>query len=203
MVQHGTAVHTPDAVQYGTAYNIMNYNTVPASSAQHSTMPTSAGNSIAHTPTMYNTGHKMNNNNTVCATKALPLINIKENKILMPSHSTNLKIHLPDQKAVIESLKSGQWPPPHLANIKNHTIALVNNLNQPVILTEKKATLIKITPAPVTDTRLTSHTQYRLNPIKPAEKLTDAKTIGLIKYGQIDPKIKHLLHTAHNKQDSL
>ena len=61
MVQHGTAVHTPDAVQYGTAYNIMNYNTVPASSAQHSTMPTSAGNSIAQTPTMYNTGHKMNN----------------------------------------------------------------------------------------------------------------------------------------------
>ena len=121
----------------------------------------------------------------------------------MPSHSTNLKIHLPDQKAVIESLKSGQWPPPHLANIKNHTIALVNNLNQPVILTEKRATSIKITPAPVTDTRLTSHTQYRLNPIKPAEKLTDAKTIGLIKYGQIDPKIKHLLHTAHNKQDSL
>ena len=100
-------------------------------------MPTSAGNSIAQTPTMYNTGHKMNNDNTVCATKALPLINIKENKILMPSHSTNLKIHLPDQKAVIESLKSGQWPPPHLANIKNHTIALVNNLNQPVILTEE------------------------------------------------------------------
>ena len=117
----------------------------------------------------------------------------------MPGNSTNLQTHLPDQKVVIESLKSGQWPPPQLATIKNYTITLVNNSNQPVILTEKKATLIKITPALVTDTRQTSHTQYRLNPIKPAKKLTDTETIGLIKYGQIDPKIKHLLHTAHTK----
>ena len=83
----------------------------------------------------------------------------------MPGDSTNLRTHLPDQKVVIESLKSGQWPPPQLATIKNHTLSLVNNSNQPVILTEKKATSIKITPAPITDTRQTAQTQYQLNPM--------------------------------------
>ena len=32
-----------------------------------------------------------------------------------------------------------------------------------------------------------------------ANKLTDPETIGLIKYGNIDPKVKHILQTAHIK----
>ena len=94
----------------------------------------------------------------------------------MPGNSTNLQTHLPDQKVVVESLKSDQWPPPQLATIRNHTITLVNNSKQPVFLMEKKATSIKISPAPVTDTRQITHTQFQLNAIKPRDKLKSNPT---------------------------
>ena len=100
---------------------------------------------------------------------------------------------------VIESLKADQWLLPQLATVKNHTITLVNNSKQPVFLTEKKATSVKITPATITDTRQITQAQPQLHATKPIEKFTDAETIGLIKVGKTDTKTKNLLDAAHSK----
>ena len=76
---------------------------------------------------------------------------------------------------------------------------LINTSKNPVIISEKKAVSLKITPAMITDFPQISHTQPQLHAIKLIDKLTDAETIGLIKYGKIDSNIKCLLDTAHLK----
>ena len=79
-------------------------------------------------------------------------------------------------------------------------MTLVNTSKHPVILSENKVLSLKTTPTSITDIRKLSHIQPQLNKITTtANKLTDSETIGLIKYGNIDPKVKHILQTAHLK----
>ena len=101
--------------------------------------------------------------------KAPPLITIKNSKILMPGDTTNIQVNLSDQKVITESLKSDEWPPPQLATIKNQLLTLTNTSNKPVIMLEKKAVPLKITPATITDTRKYSHTQPQLHSTKVIE----------------------------------
>ena len=131
--------------------------------------------------------------------KAPPLITIRKNQILMPGDSATIQVDLPDQKVIAESLRLNQWPPPQLATIKNKSMILINTSKNPVIISEKKDVSLKITPAMITDFSQISHTQPQLHAIKLIDKLTDAETIGLIKYGKIDSNIKCLLDTAHLK----
>lgn len=137
--------------------------------------------------------HARNSNNIII------IVCIFISKILMPGNSTNIQTNLPDQKVIVESFKADQWPLPQLASIKNQSITLFNNLKKPVFLIEKKATTIKIIPATITDIRHITHTKPQLQTIKPTNILTDAETIGLIKYGKIDSNIKRLLETAYSK----
>ena len=89
--------------------------------------------------------------NTAHSTTKPPLVTIKSNKILLPGDSTNIQVDLPDQRVITESFRANQWPPPQLASIMNQSITLFYNSNQPIYLSEKKATSIKITPISVTE----------------------------------------------------
>merc|ERR1712030_83847 len=129
-----------------------------------------------------------------------PLINIKHNTILMPGDTTEIPIALPDQQVIIEAFKATQWPPLQLATISNGICTLTNTTKQPVTLTAKKSTQLKITPTTLTEV---SHHQPRLSALKPLEKLTHAETIGLIDTSRADSKIKPILDSLHTQYSNV
>ena len=131
-------------------------------------------------------------------TKPHPLINIKNNEILMPGDTTDIPVNLPDQQVIIEAFRANQWPTHQLAIIKNGSFTLYNNTKKPILMSAKKVTTIKITPTTLTDVRALP-IQPGLNAVKSPDKLTDTETIGLIDCTRAEPKVKHILNAAHTQ----
>ena len=131
--------------------------------------------------------------------KRLPLVTVKTNQILMPRDAIQCQVSVEDQDVVMEAFKGGDWPPPQIASIKDGKVEIINDTQSPVTFSEKKAVSIKMTPLTTIDSNAKVTEPPQLHASKVPDKLTDAETIDLIKFGKTEPKVKQMLDAAHRQ----
>ena len=78
-------------------------------------------------------------------------------------------------------------------------LTLTNLMTIPITLSDKKTLSIKLMPLDVTDVHSVTQVSPQLHSTQVSAHLTDAETIGLIKFGQTEPKVREMLDIAHRE----
>ena len=127
------------------------------------------------------------------------LVSLPDGFILMPGESTSIDVSMPDQQVLLEPYKSEHWMQPQLASITNNKLSITNLSNQPITSVGKKKSVEKYKITTVQMQEITDHdtVDHRLNVNSVVDKLTEPETIGLIKFGETEPEVKHKIDSAH------